>query len=399
MAECDSSLARTIALSQRRFLLSGADSHDSRWRIPLQIRSGAAGTPQSLLLTQDGQKVAAGRCDEPLSVNAGAVGFYRSRYDAATFAANAGNFDRLPGADRIALLDDQWALVESGNEMLPSYLTLASAMGGSLDTRAWQQIATALGTIEYDERGAPGHNAYAAFARALIKPVADQLGWDAKADETPDVQQLRRTLLGDLGAWGDQDVISEARRRFDAFVTDRSSVRPDDQEVVLSIVMRDADPTTFEQVHAMARQASDAAELERYYTALADVRDPQLAAQLVQIALSSELPPQAARLRLGLVLGLARYHHELAWSTFSSNVDTLISPFPMFAPLIVSQYVPAALWDSVPLDQLEAWVRAHVPAEMSENVDRGMESARFKLSEKQALVPAADAYLHSINSR
>jgi hypothetical protein len=32
---------------------------------------------------------------------------------------------------------------------------------------------------------------------------------------------------------------------------------------------------------------------------------------------------------------------------------------------------------------------------MSANVDRGMESARFMLSEKQALVPAADAYVHS----
>jgi aminopeptidase N len=213
------------------------------------------------------------------------------------------------------------------------------------------------------------------------------------------VQQLRRRLLGDLGAWGDQDVIREARWRFDAFVKDRSSMGPDDQAVVLAIVMRDADAARFEQVHAMAKQAKDAAELERYYTALVDVRDPRLAAQVAQIALSSELPPQAAQLHLRLVLGLASDHHQLAWSTFSSNVDTLMAPFPMFASLFVAQNVPAAFWDSVPLDQLDAWVRAHVPAEMSDNVDRGMESARFKLSEKQALVPAADAYLHSINNR
>jgi hypothetical protein len=70
-----------------------------------------------------------------------------------------------------------------------------------------------------------------------------------------------------------------------------------------------------------------------------------------------------------------------------------MAPFPSFAPLIVAQYVPAGFWDSVPLDQLEAWVRAHVPAEMSDNVDRGMESAHFKLSEKQALVPATDQYV------
>jgi hypothetical protein len=129
------------------------------------------------------------------------------------------------------------------------------------------------------------------------------------------------------------------------------------------------------------------------------VRDPQLAAQVVQIALSSELPPQAAQLPVDLVAGLARQHHDLAWSTFSSHADAMLAPFPSFAPLLIAQEVPSIFWDSVPLEQLDAWVRSHIPAEMAANADRGMESARFLLSEKQALVPAADAYMLSINAR
>jgi aminopeptidase N len=399
MASCDAAGARRIELSQQRFLLRGADAHGSQWRIPLQVRSGATGTPQSVLLTQAVQKVPAGRCGDPLSVNADAIGFYRVRYDPVTFGDNASNFAGLPDADRIALLDDQWALVESGTEALGSYLALAASMRSSLDTRAWEQVAEALGTIEYAERGTPGHAAYTAFARSIIGPIADQLGWDARSDETPEVQKLRRRLLGNLGAWGDQDVIGEARRRFERFVSDRSTVGPDDQALILSIVMRDADAASFEQLHTMAQQATNEAELERYYTALAYVRDPQLAAQVVQIALSSELPPQAAQLPVDLVAGLARQHHALAWSTFSSHADAMLAPFPSFAPLLIAQQVPSIFWDSVPLEQLDAWVRSHLPAEMAANADRGMESARFLLSEKQALVPAADAYVHSINSR
>ena len=49
----------------------------------------------------------------------------------------------------------------------------------------------------------------------------------------------------------------------------------------------------------------------------------------------------------------------------------------------------------MPLDQLEAWMKAHVPEEMSPNVARGMETARFKLDEKAALVQAADRYIAS----
>ena len=40
-----------------------------------------------------------------------------------------------------------------------------------------------------------------------------------------------------------------------------------------------------------------------------------------------------------------------------------------------------------------------VPSEMSANVERGMETPRFRLSEKEALVPAADIYVGSLPRR
>jgi aminopeptidase N len=395
-ASCDAGGTRTISLSQARFLLRGTDPNPSHWQIPLQIRAGATGTPQTVLLSRDGQLEAAGRCDQPLSVDANAIGFYRARYDAATLAINARNFGAIPDGDRIALLDDQWALVESGAQPLASFLTLAASMGSNRDTRAWEQLVAALGTIEYDERGTSGHGAFTAFARAIIKPIADQLGWDAKSEDLPDVQELRRTLLSDLGAWGDRATIDEARRRFDAFLKDHHTLAPDDQTLVLTIVARNADAASFDELHALAQAANDEAERERYYTALMSVRDPQLAARAAQIALSSELPPQAEVIRSRLVFGLADEHGHLSWSTFTLHVDSLMAPFPGSAPLRIAQYVPSLYWDSVPLDQLEAWVRAHVPTEMSANVERGMETARFRLSEKQALVPAVDTYLRSL---
>jgi aminopeptidase N len=269
-------------------------------------------------------------------------------------------------------------------------------MGSDLDIRAWQQIVSALGTLEHDERGSPGYSAYTAYARSLIRPVADRLGWDAKSDESPNVQKLRRTVLRDLGLWGEPQVLAEARRRFDAFIKDHSTLSPDDQEVVLPLVARDADAATFDTLHALAKSAKDPADLQRYYGALMSVRDDALAEQAAHIALSQELPAQMAMARPQLVFILDDQHPHLSWSTFSDNVDALMAPFPQFAPLIIAQYVPRGYWDTVPLEQLEAWVRAHVPAEMSGNVARGMDSARFLLSEKQSLVPEVDAYVRSL---
>jgi len=393
-AHCDAGGVRTIDLSQKRFLLSGTDAPSSHWKVPLQIRTGAGGTPQSVLLSRDEQPVKAGRCDEPLSINADAIGFYRAMYDPATLATNTKSFSHLSDGDRIALLDDQWALVESGIAQLPSYLPLASSMGADLDTRAWGQITHALETIEYAERGTARHDAFAAYGRSILRPAFDRLGWDPKPEETPGVQRLRRTLIGDLGIWGDPAVIEEARKRFSAFVIDHKAIAPDYQAPILSVVAHYADAATFAQLHAIAKAATEQSEVRRYYGALMQVHDPQLAAQSAQIALSSEIPPQSDSLRLQLVFTLSREQPQLAWSTFRNNSEKLLAPSTSFAPLVVAQYVPEVYWNATPLSDLETWVRAHVPAEMSSAVERGMETARFKFAEKTALVREADAYLH-----
>ena len=394
-AGCDAAGARTLRLSQQRFLLTGADSKQFHWSIPLQIRSGTDALPQALLLTQDDQSTSAGRCEEPLSVNADAIGFYRVRYDPATLAINVKAFDRLPAPDRVALLDDEWALVESATEPLSAYLALAASMGTDLDTRAWEQVVGALATIEFDERGAPGHDAFSAYARSLGRPAFEQLGWSPKPGETADVQQLRRTLIADLGAWGDSEVIDEARKRFTAFVKDHDAIGPDDQAVILSVVARYSDADTFEQLHVVAKAAKDESELRRFYSALMSVTDPGLAEQAAHVALSSEIPPQAASLRLTLIARLAVDHQTLAWTAFTQNTQALLAPFARYAPLINAQQVPQFFWSGVPLSELEAWVRSQVPAEMAPNIERGMQTARFKMAEKQTLQAAADAYVRS----
>ncbi|HVH83497.1 MAG TPA: M1 family metallopeptidase, partial [Steroidobacteraceae bacterium] len=275
---------RTLTLTQQRFLLQRAARDGGHWSIPLRIRVGDE-VPRAELLTRDGQQSSGGRCNEPLSINADAIGFYRAKYDAATLAANTRAFGTLPDGDRIALLDDGWALALAGEQPLGNYLALAAAMGKDRDSRAWEQIAASLGTLEHYARGSRGNAAFTAAATALVRPVADGLGWDGRPGETPDVARLRRTLLADLGAWDDRKVLAEARRRFARFTGDRSAIPPDDQDTVLAIAMQAADAASFEQLHAIARAEADETAQRRDYAALMQVGDPALAARAAQIAL------------------------------------------------------------------------------------------------------------------
>ena len=391
---CDANGNRTIVLSQRRFLMRGSDPANERWSIPVNVKVSATATPVSLLLETDGQTAPAGRCNDALILNPDAVGFYRVNYDAAALAANVKAFGSLDDGDRIATLDDQWALAEANKAPLSSYLALVSAMGDDLDARAWEQISGALGTIEYDERGAPGHAAFTAYARAILKPVADRVGWNPKPGELPGVGKLRHTVLADLGAWGDPSVIADAQRRFTGFVADPRSLSPDDQATVLSIVAINADAPTYAKLVHIAKSAKNDTEMRRYYGAIAKVRDPELAARTAKIALSSAIPPQAATEPYSLILGLAAYNPQFSWQFFKDHVKELTAAFgPVDGPSSIAQYTAQYYWDAVPADKLEAWITAHTLPAFAPMVARGMESARLRASIKASLIPAADAYV------
>jgi len=392
-ASCDASGKRTITLNQQRFVAKGEDSTNPHWNIPLQIRSGAASSSQPVLLTKDGQTEAAGNCNEALTVNADTVGYFRVAYDDATAKANVEHFSTMSNGDRIALLDDQWALVKAGKKDLSGFFALASAMGTEQNLRSWQIITEALGTIEHAERGTPGYDNFAAYARSIVKPLANQLGWDSKAGETPGIQRLRRTVLSDLGSWGDQDVIAQARAKFASFVNDRSAIPVDNQGFILGIVAQNATDAEFAQMHAVAKSSKNETEMRRYYPMMMLVKNPELANKASQIVLSDEIPKQAESLRIQLALTLSEHNPSLSWDIYTKNYERLIAPMMPEGTMMMTQITPDIFWSSVPLDQIESWMKSKSPAELAPFIARGMEGAHNKLAEKTLLTQATDAYL------
>ncbi len=247
------------------------------------------------MLKDDGQTAQAGHCDQTLLLNAGGYGFYRVAYDAQTLANNANDFASLPNPDKIALLDNQWAFARAGRSGLGAYFKMAGKMGTDYDARAWEQIIASLTTLEKDVRGLPNHAALVTRARALVTPVVATLGWSAKPGEAPPVRALRSKAILALGLWGDPAVIGEARRRFAEFEHDPSSLTPDQQETVLTIVGTYSDDAMFVRLHKLALAARDVPDVRRRYGALIAVRDPKLAAKALQAVLTDPIPAAGAK--------------------------------------------------------------------------------------------------------
>jgi aminopeptidase N len=244
--------------------------------------------------------------------------------------------------------------------------------------------------------GTSGYEAYLSFARSLLKPAARQLGWQQRADEPPAISSLRRALLTRLGAWGDPEVIAEARRQFALFLKDPAAIASDDRTMIFDIVAGSADQATFDQLHALAKNATDPALLEHTYLALARVSDARLAAQVLSIALSPEIPPQNSNLPYAMTFFVAHLHPELSWQSFHSTDRDLFSQYGPEGPLLVAQMVPQVYWNAAPLPELDAWLSTRTTNEAEAPKAHYLEWARLRLAERAALRPAADEYVKQL---
>lgn len=376
-AACDAAGNRTVTLAQHRFLLDGTtDAVHLRWNVPVSLASGSAAPAYVVLRDAQHGGFAAGRCDEPLRVNAGGVGYYRVAYDGPTFATNRAAFASLPDADKIAMLGDQWSLVRVGQATLPNYLALANAMGTNRNARAWQDIVGALTELEKGARGTAEHDAITAYARTLVTPLATSLGWDPKPGETVATGELRRAALAALGEWADPAVVAEARTRFERAAADPLTA-PDMLTTLIGIVATNADATAFDRLHQLAQSAKDATLAARYRAALMTVRDPDLAVRALNIVASDEIPPQQRSKRFRYVAAAANWNPKLAWAFFQAHGDALTRHFSHFEKILVlADTVPTTFWDGTTPDRLEEWLKTNLPPKAAVYVAKGMARAK-----------------------
>jgi aminopeptidase N len=390
-ATCDRTGRRTIALHQERFAVD-AGARPGQWPIPLAIASGTSTPHYTLFAQRTVGGMLAGRCDEPLRVNAGNIGFYRVAYDAATAARNRAAFATLPENDKIGMLDDAWALAGAGKTRLAAYLALVRSLGPDDNARAWEQIAGALSAIDEDERGTAAQAAFESYARGALAPLAATLGFEPHPGELPERRALRRTILADLGTWNDPAALVWARHTFGRLRTNRDSVDPDDQTVALQIVGEHADARTFAALHALARSARGEVESRRFADAMAAVRDPQLASELLQITLSPEIPVQAEPERLALIYAVARAHPALSYRFLQAHAGRLFAANSTQDSVYLAQHLPEVYWDAAPVDRVVGWVRTHTPREAAPELARGAERARYRRIVRQRIDAQAAAF-------
>jgi aminopeptidase N len=314
-----------LHLTQERFTVHDPDAARRQWEIPV-VYGPVGGEAKRLLLADKETDIDADPCGTPIKLNPDGVGYYRVQYDHDTWRALIGHFASLSPGDKVNLIADATALAGTGRMAPDDFLDAIEAVRPGDARAVWQAVERALGRLEYLSRGRPSHDVVSAYARGLLHPASAALGWDPAPNEDADRMMLRADLLWSLGDWDDPDIRAEVARRFTVFRQDRASLLPDLRPAVLHLTGRNADRTTWDAIHEMARAATATEDRVRFYYALASAADPSLARDTLAITLGDELPSNLGVSLINWVASTGQ-HPEIAWKFIKDNFAILAGRF------------------------------------------------------------------------
>ena len=227
-------------LSQRRFVYTGTSQDPTVWRVPVRVASSVGSQVDGMLLEhREGvlpveQELVEGDGGDWLKLNPGQTGFYRVQYaeeESARFIPAIESLELQP-ADRLGLQGDTYALARAGLLPATQFLKMAEAYKNEQEYGVWADLVgnlRQLGHLLSQESYSPQFHA---FGRELLQPIVRKVGWDPKPGEGHLQALLRSTVLGQIGAFGDPETLSEAHARFQRFLDEPSSLVPDLRGVV-----------------------------------------------------------------------------------------------------------------------------------------------------------------------
>ena len=111
-----------------------------------------------------------------MKLNAGDVGYFRVRYDAAHFEKLLAVAAQLPEGDKVNLASDTWALVQSGQGAISDYFKLVEALREDNSVALWEEITTSLNFVDLLYRESDERPRFQAYGRSILKPVFGRVG-------------------------------------------------------------------------------------------------------------------------------------------------------------------------------------------------------------------------------
>ena len=345
-----------LELEQSWFLADGseppADGKDKLWTIPI-LTVTPSGTQADMVLMREKKAtvtIPLSSKSDWVKLNAGQEVPMRVQYTDEMLGrlSKAVETKTLTSpADRVGLIMDAYALVKANNKMTPEALIkLLGSYKQEDDCVVWQGLADALRGLEsvLSEDEAL-YKPYMAFAKKLVLPLVEKVGWDSKPDDAHLTSILRGIMVALLCTFcaDDAAVKEETQKRCNAFLADPSDVKSlptDIKAPVFKIYLKTGGQKEYDAIKEYFFHAKDNAERKHVLNTIGSTPDPKLKLATMDWATNSgDVKLQDFFYALGSVGRSGKEGRQISWQYFQDNHPTFTTMLASASPSLMDAVI------------------------------------------------------------
>jgi len=313
-------------MKQQRFLISSdpANSENSQtWQLPVCTKS--SGNKQGLcaLITAREQTASAPARSDWVFGNRDAKGYYRVAYTPANLEKiSAGAEQQLNVPERIAFVEDTWAMTLAGKTSLADFLKLSHQLRSEANLHVIEALSSHLDYVA-DSRITPEDRAkFNQFVRDQFGAAAQGVGWEPTKTDTDEQKALRASLLEILGDADDRDAIATARKLVTQYMSDPASVDGTTIGDAFTVAAHTGDPALYDRFTQGFNESKSTDQYYHYLFALADFQQPELLNRTMSLVSQGKVREQDYPRFFGALLSNPA-SREAAWKYLKEHWNDL----------------------------------------------------------------------------
>jgi len=285
-----------LHLKQERFYQNAAlmkKGSDEVWKVPVCMRGLTKnGFERCEVMSAREQDFTLASC-APLELNPNMTGYYRVAYDNDALIGVLNNLvTGLNDAERLALLNDQWALVRANRATAADYMAIASGMGEVHSPVVMQSLINRLSSIRSTLVTESGKDKFNQWYRKILTPAMLDVGWEPKPGESDDQRNLRAFLLDALCDAGDQQAIDFASNLALSALNGEPAKDGGLTNIAIAQAAQHGDAKLYDAFLKASQEAKTPEAQGRYFFALTDFTDPALIDRNLALIISPDMRAQ-----------------------------------------------------------------------------------------------------------
>jgi aminopeptidase N len=321
-----------LQFTQRRFLISGGDQQgDSElWQIPVCVKTGSASANFCATLVQRTQpELITGRPAWTF-VNTGAKGYFRVAYTPDTLKAIAAIAETgLTGPERIALVEDTWAMTRADRNTVGDFLDVSRQLRSEQNRHVVDLLASHLRYVGDSVVPMAEQQRFQSFLRAQFTPLVNDLGWSSRPNDTDEQKVLRANLLAILGDAGDPAAIATSRKLVERYIDEPESVDGTLIGSAFSVAAENGAADLYDQFMDALNDSESGDEYYHYLFAIAEFRQPELLERTIALLDQGKIRQQNYPRFFGALLSNPSAR-DLAWNYLKSHWEDLAQKVTSF---------------------------------------------------------------------